>query len=320
MRAVPTLSATRRRHCRTRCRVSGSRRCASSTPSRTLKTDVAHHLRVTGRRAQVQLAAVLDQPHHTPAVVERRDVDERVRSSQRSSGTCANDHRARSFVASLIVPFWRRRMTPRASGANSSEPSGSHDAPDAAPASSRSRTAPSAQRYLLQAAAGEERDDVAGLLPRRQLRAVGARIRSARSLSSARRHSAAVPSRRRDEDDLTFVGRDGRVERSRRRTPARLRAARAKRQRGSLDADGGGTLAKVTKRLEHARSRSPRARRSRARLPRTFATTSTASARRRPSSRCRSRSRRAPARAGRRRSCPSSPRTGSRPSARRRRR
>ena len=53
---------------------------------------------------------------------------------------------------------------------------------------------------------------------------------------------------------------------------------------------------------------------------RTFGSTSPASARRRPSSRCRSRSRRVPARGGRRRSCPSSPRTGSRPSARRRRR
>ena len=43
-----------------------------------VKQYVAHDLAVTGRRSEVSFLAVLDQPQHAPAIVQRRDIDERV--------------------------------------------------------------------------------------------------------------------------------------------------------------------------------------------------------------------------------------------------
>ena len=135
---------------------------------------------------------------------------------------------------------------------------------------------------------------------------------SARSESSVRRHSVVVPAR---VATKTMCRSSGEIAASSGSSPE---PSSAPDGAPSVSVSGGGGGGGTSRRCRTTGIERPTMARIRTLTIhfRIFGTTSSASARLPPSSPCRSRSHRVPARAGRRRSCPSSPRTGSTPSVR----
>jgi hypothetical protein len=223
----------------------------------------------------------------------------------------------RRVVASVTTPS-RSRLSGPDDPANTIDPSLNHVAPPGDGTSARSRISPSASAICR------------SLPPAKNDTAPPPRFQAgyaAPSVPVSGRASSAASARSQSIAPLAVVATktifcsSGEMAASRRSSPAPRSApagvGNVRRMGGNA---AGGSSLRSPKVAQAVAARAATARMIATRLARISCSRSTATVRRRSSSRCRSRSRRAPGRAGRRRSFPSSQRTDNRPAVRRRRR